>query len=388
MISRALVPSGSLISPMRVLAALTSSGGSPDFQGDCYTSSGSAALALAVASALRVTAGRRTVVIPGYCCPDVATSVLKGGGRPRAVDLRPDSLFPSADEYHRAVRSDCAAIVSVSAFGIRDPRLAELSDLSRAAGALLILDDAQTCPTLPCPHADLQVHSFGRGKPVAVGSAGHLSWTPSLDPIVRDVIEAAAVTSGEVRSCGELLLRNIALAIASRSLVLRMLRRIPSMRIGETYRRDPTAPLVLPRRAAGALRTVISNAHCISSSARHYLSLDWAALGLRIAPDARAEIETLWRLPVLASSAEHRAAILSDERLRDLGVTGCYGRSINKFLGAHEIEGTCAPDRLQNSCKLATHLVTLPTHRLATPQVISEIDRGLLRAYAAASRSR
>lgn len=140
-----------------------------------YYGSGTAALAAALAAAVRVRGCRSPeVVVPAYGCPSIVSAVLHAGAQPVPVDLEPERPWLSLTALERALGEQTVAVVGVHLLGIPE-RVEALARRARAVGAFLVLDSAQAFgePLLPA-EADVAIYSFGRGKPISLLGGGAL----------------------------------------------------------------------------------------------------------------------------------------------------------------------------------------------------------------------
>lgn len=142
-----------------------------------YFASGTAALAAAIISAVRLKeVARPEVIIPAYGCPDLVSAVIYAGARPVLVDLEPDRPWMDLGRVSSATGPNTVAIVPASLLGIPE-RIDELKKLAYSASAVLIEDSAQSFPHGGEENyweGDLVVLSFGRGKPVSLLGGGAL----------------------------------------------------------------------------------------------------------------------------------------------------------------------------------------------------------------------
>ena len=123
---------------------------------------------------------RVEVVVPAYTCWSVAASIVRSGLLIRPVDVDPDTLDYREEDLSRSVGARTRAVVAAHLFA----RTADTSTVARVAaanGARWIDDAAQALPDRP-NGADATVLSFGRGKPLALGSGGALLGGSWLEP--------------------------------------------------------------------------------------------------------------------------------------------------------------------------------------------------------------
>lgn len=132
------------------------------------TSSGTAALRLALRG-LGVDGGSGgEVVVPTFACGQVVQAVLDEGLRPVLADVG-DDLCLTVSSVARATTRRTRAVVAVRAFGVAPDVLGHC----REAGLAVVDDAAQSLPTVRTGAAST-VLSFGPQKPVPAGVGGAL----------------------------------------------------------------------------------------------------------------------------------------------------------------------------------------------------------------------
>lgn len=119
---------------------------------------------------------RNEALVPGYTCYSVAASVAKAGLLIRPYDMDPKKLCPDCDDVKQRASDRTLAIVVQHLFGIPTP-ISELKAIAKGTGAFLIEDAAQALGgsldgVLLGTQGDFGIYSFGRGKPLPLGSGG------------------------------------------------------------------------------------------------------------------------------------------------------------------------------------------------------------------------
>src|SRR5712691_12491044 len=112
--------------------------GVPSAQIEC---SGTAALIIALTT-LKQMSGRRSVVIPAYTCPLVASAVIHCGMRPVLCDLQRGSFDLCPEALERVCNDDTLAIIPTH-LGGRVADLGMVSGVAQRSGAWVIEDAAQ-----------------------------------------------------------------------------------------------------------------------------------------------------------------------------------------------------------------------------------------------------
>lgn len=154
---------------------------------------------------------RNEVLIPGYTCYSVAASVARAGLSIRPYDLDPKALSPDLSSLKLSASNRTLAIVVQHLFGI-PTGLNEIQPIAKEVGAILIVDAAQALGgslngTLLGTEGDFGLYSFGRGKPLPLGSGGALiardqNMLPTIQPERRlsGLLPYAASTAAQVLS--------------------------------------------------------------------------------------------------------------------------------------------------------------------------------------------
>ncbi|MCX6675390.1 MAG: DegT/DnrJ/EryC1/StrS family aminotransferase, partial [Methanothrix sp.] len=127
---------------------------------------------------------RNQVLIPGYTCYSVAASVVRAGLSIACYDLNPHTFEPDMESVHAMAGPETLAIIGQHLFGIPAPMEGLMSAAGRI-GACLIEDAAQGLGgTLQGKQlgtlGDFGLFSFGRGKPLPLGTGGALVGDPEM----------------------------------------------------------------------------------------------------------------------------------------------------------------------------------------------------------------
>ena len=122
---------------------------------------------------------RNQVLIPGYTCYSVAASVVRAGLEIGVYDLDPKTFDADLDDLRRKINSNTLAVVCQHLFGIPS-NLERLTDVAGQNGSYVIEDAAQalgsTIGGRPLGTiGDFGFFSFGRGKPLPLGSGGAMT---------------------------------------------------------------------------------------------------------------------------------------------------------------------------------------------------------------------
>lgn len=342
--------------------------------------SGTAALGLAIARALRETGSER-VALPAYTCYAVATAAVAADARIALYDVDPVTLAPDLDDLERSAANGARAVVVTPLFGI--PLDWEAIERRLAPhGGVAIEDAAQGHGAAwrgrPLgAHGRISVLSFGRGKGWTGAGGGAL--------LLRDGLGGADVPLHQGSGAGEA--RVIAAALAQWALARPGLYGVPAslpwLRLGQTVYREPSVPAPLTRGAAALLEAGRRGAEAEAAARRENgaffsdrLSAGGATRPVRAEPGGTAGF---LRFPVLL---RHGWASLPDAaRAVRLGMSPGYPTTLAALAPVRERMGD-GRARWPGAELLARRLVTLPTHSRISPADRAEIFETLAGAGA------
>ena len=242
------------------------------------TDSGTSALALAIAAALKTRPGA-PVALPAYSCYDLATAAVAADAPVLLYDLDPTTLGPDWASLDRVLRDGAGAVVVAHLYGIP-------VDLTRAAaacaahGAVLIEDAAQgvggTWNGAPLgSHGALSVLSFGRGKGVTGGNGGALL---ARGEGIR-LVDGARDAVGGANSASLALTALAAQWLLARPVIYALPAALPFLRLGETVYREPHPPRALPRAQARVVLESLAGADAEAEVRRRRAEAYHAAVG-------------------------------------------------------------------------------------------------------------
>lgn len=160
---------------------------------NCFlVSSGRAGLALILMS-LKQLSGRTRVAVPAYVCPTVVQSVLKAGLEPVFCDVSPETLDLDRRALGQLINSNLLAVVPAHLYGwAQDVR--DLIALGKQEGFFVIEDAAQAYGAkfrgrMVGTLGDAGYYSLGRGKCIPVGHGGIVVAQDSFTPVLADTIK-------------------------------------------------------------------------------------------------------------------------------------------------------------------------------------------------------
>jgi perosamine synthetase len=340
--------------------------------GQCsLTSSGKAALWLALVAMHTERPDRNEVILPDYTCWTVPSAVVRAGLRVKPVDIESSTLGLDPDKTARAISPRALAVVVTHLFGVPS-QIDRIESICRDKGIYLIDDAAQafgaTLNGKPIgAFGDVGILSFGRGKNITTGNGGAaLIRRPELQKRVDKILQHdMAVQTGSVADKLQLAVYKL---FISRYLFW-IPAGLPFLHLGETVY-DPyfeAAQMSADRAGRGLLmltqnERVLSSRQQIASAYRGQLR---DANGLNMLEPRSGSSSADLRFPVILAHQPNCATVLADGR--KYGISGMYPDTISSVAdpGAYFISHEpCPVARL-----VADQLITLPTHH-----GISEVD--------------
>lgn len=344
-----------------------------------WTDSGTSALRLALEGLRRVRPG--PVALPAYSCYDVATAAVGAGAEILFYDVDPESLSPDPTTLAECLAAGARTVVVVHLFGI-PVALEGILELAAACEALVLEDAAQGVgATLGGRRlgtiGSIGILSFGRGKGITGGRGGAVLANDEAGEAV--LLGVAGSVDGRGRGLANLGRAAVQWALGRPGLYS-IPGSMPFLRLGETVYRDPWDPAGLPRSAAGILAVTCSLAETEAAVRRAHAGRLLA--GLRDAPGVRtveppAGCEPAYlRLPVLLTDRTRGAADLRE--VRDLGIAPAYPLPLHHLPPLRE-RRAAPPGGLSGAERLATQLVTLPTHSLLAERDLARLEEWLRR---------
>jgi dTDP-4-amino-4,6-dideoxygalactose transaminase len=304
---------------------------------------------------------RSQVLIPGYTCYSVAASVVRAGLSIACYDLNPKTFEPDMESVQAMAGPETLAIIGQHLFGVPAP-MDGLMSAARRIGACLIEDAAQGLGgTLQGKQlgtlGDFGFFSFGRGKPLPLGTGGALVGDPEL---LRSLVLEQG-NSGYLS-----LLITASSRILSNKRVYGILEAMP-LGLGQTIF-DPEFPIEgMPRvvQKLGAsfmhdIETLNSHRYAVAQTYRE-------VIGNSITPQVDPGDRPVYtRYPLMAG----RDAI--PKTLFRLGVRRMYPKAI---LDEPAIKPYCVPGNVSTTgaSMMAERLITLPTHSAISHETARDI---------------
>jgi dTDP-4-amino-4,6-dideoxygalactose transaminase len=324
--------------------------------------------ALAYALRIAVPPGR-AVALPGFGCVDLVAAASFANVTVLTYDIDPATLNPDLDSVRRAIAAGAGALVIAPLFGF--PIDVEgLRSITVPAGVPVIEDAAQGAGgTWHERHlgsfGDVAVLSFGRGKGTSAGRGGALvSRHEDYDASVHDL--SSKLSEGEAGWRDWMI--SVAVWALARPTLYAIPSSIPSLRLGEMVFHEAHEPIAMTDRAVAmlpaALRQVSSAAAKRGAVAAQLQTRLLGSTGSRLPTPMNGGRCGWLRLPLLDEAGRGPSATLGILRSYPLPIRAMpEGRSL--------LVRNPAPE--PGADLLARTLLTVPTHRFVTNDVIDRI---------------
>lgn len=344
--------------------------------------SGTSALRLAIESLATATAPAVRVALPAYACYDLATAAAGAGAEVSFYDVDPATLGPDWASLSAALSAGAVAVVLVHQYGI-PVDLDRARALCDAHGAVVVEDAAQGAGAWwrgrrLGARGDLGILSFGRGKGMTAGGGGALLATGprggELLDRCRGLVAPGASGAGSW-------IRLTAQALLSHPMAYGVPARLPWLALGETRYREPWPPRAIDAAEAGVLHTAADLADQEAGARRHVAAglaealRDVRGASLVRPPSIDGALAGWLRFPVLLDGEVRMRVRAAD--LRRLGAAEGYPCPLPE-LPVLRSAGTNGP--WYGAARLATQLVTLPSHSWVRTDDIRLVQRLLSRA--------
>jgi dTDP-4-amino-4,6-dideoxygalactose transaminase len=317
----------------------------------------------------KVDSKRKQVLIPGYTCYSVAASVVRAGLSIACYDLNSQTFEPDMESVHAMAGPETLAIIGQHLFGIPAP-MEGLMSAARRIGAYLIEDAAQglggTLRGKPLGTlGDFGFFSFGRGKPLPLGTGGALVGDPEM-------LRSLVLEQGDF---GYLSLLITALTrMLSNKRVYGILEALP-LGLGKTIF-DPEFPIEgMPRVVQRLGASFLNDIETLNSHRYAVAQTYHEVIGNSITPGDHPGARAVYtRYPVMAG----RDAL--PKTLFRLGVRRMYPKAI---MDEPAIKPYCVPGNVSTSgaSMMAERLITLPTHSAISHEVARDIALKVREAY-------
>jgi len=337
------------------------------------TGSGTQALQMALSAARRARgAPGRPIALPGYSCYDLGSAAIGADTPVVLYDIDPVTLAPDLESFARALDMRPAAVVVANLFGFPLP-WRSIREACSSIDTVVIEDTAQGVGTGPTSHpagtnGDMTVLSFGRGKGWAGGGGALLTRGRQADGI-RDALTPGSRAKDGLAG-GKTCVALLGQWVLARPSLYGLPASLPWLALGETRFHSPTEPHAMSAFSAAAVRR-------LAEPARHDLATRrggaaaWDRAWDRYATGLMRLVRC--RATDLEACAYHRYPLLTPPGLAtDLahsavcyGVARPYPEPLSR-LAPLQPYLVRQPSSLPGAERLASSLLTLPTHRYVT----------------------
>jgi dTDP-4-amino-4,6-dideoxygalactose transaminase len=346
-----------------------------------FTSSGSAALLVAL-QACKSISSRRKVILPAYTCPSVLAAVEQAGLQAVLCDLAPGMLGLDRKQLRLLLDSNTIAVIYVHLFGL-DVGVTQIYEITKSAGALMIEDAAQAFGNQVNgrylgSEGDLTILSFGRGKPLSALHGGAI--VVNNGTLVQSSIAAFKELETPLPRWFGLYYRMLLMAynILFDPKWFSLPQKLPLYRIGETVYIDRVDVHEMANPARITLASLLpmreriqrGRAQVAQSFARQLKSSE--ALFSYI-PNHMEMLTGPLRFPLVFKNPSHKRSCL--QRLTDLrlGASGSYPVPLNMQAGVPGHIAKQGP--FPNANHIAECIMTLPTHEYVTARDVAAMVR-------------
>ncbi len=342
------------------------------------TSSGRAALWLALRSLHKLHPDRDVVAVPAYACFSVPAAIVRAGLKIFPIEVDPKTLDFDPENLAAVPAEKLLCIVPCNLFGFPNDSSA-VRNAARAKGAYVIDDAAQALGAtrdgkLAGTRGDVGIYSLGRGKSVGSVAGGLL---------VADSGEIAATIQSEQENLGasgtidggKLLLKMVSYSLLLHPRGYWIPNSLPFLKLGTTeFNPSFTAREMHPFSLAlleplmddldRINRVRRTNAKTITDALHGNSNFDCPGPGASSQP-------TFVRLPVVARDQVTRDRAIALLRDDGIGATAFYPNAICDIPG---IEAHMSGQHFHRARaeELSQRLLTLPVHPFVRPR---DIDR-------------
>ncbi len=342
------------------------------------TSSGRAALWLALTSLHRLHPDRDVVAIPAYTCFSVPAAVVRAGLKIYPVEIDMETLGFDANHLAAVPEEKLLCIVPCNLFGFPDD-VSALREAARAKGAFVLDDAAQALGStrdgrLAGTRGDIGIYSLGRGK--SMGSvAGGLLVTNSDEMAATIQSERKNLGASGTAEEGKLLLKMVSYSLLIHPGLFWIPNAMPFLKLGTTEY-EPNFPVRnMHQLSLALLEPLMDDLDRINHVRRENARiLTERLLGTNFdcpVPGAGSQ-PTFVRFPVIARDYASRERAVADLRAAGIGATAFYPSAICDIAGI----GSAMSDRdfhRAHAEELSRRLLTLPVHPFVRPQDIDRI---------------
>lgn len=313
---------------------------------------------------------RNEVIIPGYTCYTVAASVAKADLKLRVYDLDPHALHPDLDSLKQAISENTLAVISQHLFGIPSP-VNKINKIAKEEGAYLIEDAAQalggSLDGIPLGTiGDFGLYSFGRGKPLPLGSGGALI---GKDRRILEEIQFNHQKKGYAQ-----LAFSAAVQILSKPQTYGVLEMLP-LGLGQTIF-DPDFDVAsMPVAIKTLLKKAMPTLEGLNTHRQNISRVYEKAFGNDVVIPVSGEATPVYtRFPLMAGDGQIPV------ELKRLGIRRMYPKGITEEIKIKpflEKQQMATP----GASLISRNLITLPTHKRITEDRAEDIIRNVKKIF-------
>lgn len=347
------------------------------------TSSGRAALLLALRSLHELHPDRDVVAVPAYTCFSVPAAVVRAGLKIFPIEIDPKTLDFDPGQLAAVPEEKLLCIIPCNLFGFPND-FPTIRKAARAKGSYVIDDAAQALGStregkVAGTQGDVGIYSLGRGK--SVGSvAGGLLVTDSDEIAATIQAKQNTLVESGTGDGGRLLLKMFSYSLLLHPRLFWIPNSLPFLKLGTTEfepafpaRRIHPLSLALLWELLGDLdrinRVRRTNANKIMEAVRGIRDFEFPSPGAGCLP-------TFVRLPVMARDSTTRDRAITRLRAAGIGATGFYPSAICEIpeIAAHM---SVQDFHRAGAEELSRRLLTLPVHPLVTPRDVDRMAEAL-----------
>jgi len=349
-------------------------------------SSGRAAMTV-ILQAMRAARGDPSfneVIVPAYTCYSVPAAIERAGLKPRLCDIDPATLGMKPEALDRCDFSRTLAVISANLYGLPNA-LGEIETICRRRNVFLLDDAAQALGAKLNARAagsfgDAGLYSFDKGKIISTIQGGAVVCRQS-DLTAHLETELAKLPRGTILESSGNLLKLAVYSIFLRPDLYGVIRRLPFTGLGHTRYETRYPVTALTRWQAGVAARLLERLLELNGRRRMLAGAYQAALagvpGIEIVQSLPGAEPAFARYPFRVREPETRDRVLAALDRAGIGATASYPRSLADV--PEVIARVPAADR---SCpgarRIASTIVTLPTHAYCPPDIADRVRRTLI----------
>lgn len=340
-------------------------------------SSGKAALTL-ILEGLSSVRDRKKVIIPGYTCYSVPSSVRKSGLEIVPCDLKPDTLDYDYLQLEKLANEKTLCVLSTHLFGIP-------TDIDRARricgerGIFLVEDAAQAMGGMHDGRilgtiGDVGFFSLGRGKSITCGSGGIII-TGSRE--IAGAIEGlyGQLKPGSLLESAATLLEISLMGLFMNPYLYWLPAGLPFLKIGETRFYDDFPMSRMNRAKSGVMYSWRRKLDCLNETRKAMGEYYKNELNLNGKVGIYSRKIPYLRFPVYLKDEQIKTIICKE--YRHFGVSPMYPGSVDSI---PEIKADVVHYPSPGAAKIARKLLTLPTHNLVDGSTKKKIRDAIINA--------